>query len=227
MEVKGGKRWLLDMIIAKYQFPSDVGTASAGGYTGFLATDMLLCFPAKMQKDGDGKCQLNKLIDFLCWYNQHITLPAGSDKLAKRQLFFQAMCAPTVISDGKQPKDEGKAAKKKEEKAAKKEKAKPKPRARSRKKKKDSDDEDGDEEVVQDDEEMPDAVPDNGPDAWIELGEELYYKIANKYERIAKAAEAGFRNLHEDLKQGDESLLKRYGGNDAYFRAAMRLYNPK
>ncbi len=204
MEVKGGKRWLLDMIIAKYQFPSDVGTASAGGYTGFLATDMLLCFPAKMQKDGDGKCQLNKLIDFLCWYNQHITLPAGSDKLAKRQLFFQAMCAPTVISDGKQPKDEGKAAKKK-----------------------DSDDEDGDEEVVQDDEEMPDAVPDNGPDAWIELGEELYYKIANKYERIAKAAEAGFRNLHEDLKQGDESLLKRYGGNDAYFRAAMRLYNPK
>jgi len=226
LKVSKAKRWLLDMIIAKYQATSDVGKPDAGGYTGYLATDMLLCFPVMKRENGDGRCQLNWLIDFLCWYNQHITLPAGSDTLAKRQLFYQAMCAPTVISEGKQPKDEAKAAKKKE---AKEKKAQEKPKRRARpKKKKDSDDEDGDEEPEQDDDEvMEDAVPNNTPDAWIERGRELYYKIANKYDRIQKSAEAGFRNLHEDMKRGDESLLKRYGGDEAYFRAAMQLYNPK
>ena len=226
-----GKRWLLDMIIAKYQASSDVGKQEGGGYTGYLATDMLLCFPVMKRECEGGQCQLNRLIDFLCWYNQHITLPAGMDKLAKRQLFYQAMCAPTVISDGKRPKDEAKAAKKKEAKEAKgaKEKEKPKARARPKKAKRlESDDEDGDEEPEQDDdEEMADAVPDNGPEAWIERGRELYYKISNKYDRIQKAAEAGFKNLYEDLQQGNASLLKRYGGDEAYFRAAMQLYNPK
>ena len=230
LKVNKGKRWLLDMIIAKYQESSDVGKEGAGGYTGYLATDMLLCFPVMKRECEDGQCQLNRLINFLCWYNQHITLPAGSDKLVKRQLFYQAMCAPTVVSDGKRPRDEAKAAKKKEAKEA---KASEKPKARVRPKKakkrlESDDDEDGDEEPEQDDdEEMADAVLDNGPDAWIERGRELYYKIANKHERIQKAAEAGFKNLYEDMQQGDASLLKLYGGDEAYFRAAMKLYNPK
>jgi hypothetical protein len=67
--------------------------------TRFLETEMLRCFPLEKQHH----FQINSVLDFLCWYNQHITLAAqaggGTSKQLprkNRELFFKAVCAPFV-----------------------------------------------------------------------------------------------------------------------------------
>ena len=62
----------------------------------FLETEMLRCFPVEKPH-----FYINSVLDFLCWYNQHITLAAqsggGTSSLWNRKqrgLFFKAVCAP-------------------------------------------------------------------------------------------------------------------------------------
>ena len=104
-ELKGGVR-VLDLILA-CRTSHDKNSSTK---TDFLETEMLRCFPENKQQGWE----INPILDFLCWYNQHIVMRAtliqsavSQDKQkegeARQQtkdqaLFFSALCAPLVIS---------------------------------------------------------------------------------------------------------------------------------
>jgi len=96
------ERRLLDEVIIRHSGGADgCGDKSARNtpHTENLLTDMLRCFPTNLR----GEPRLNPLLDFLCWYHQHITLAAQAD-VTTRSLFYQALCAPMVNyqkADGK------------------------------------------------------------------------------------------------------------------------------
>jgi len=79
-------------------------------HTDTLLTEMLRCFPVNK---GDAM-ELNPLLDFLCWYRQHITLAAKYSQDGKgtttRSLFYQALCAPMVYYEKTSVKKDAQAA---------------------------------------------------------------------------------------------------------------------
>lgn len=98
---KPEQRRLLDEVIIRHSGGADgcgTKTVRDATHTDTLLTEMLRCFPTNMQ----GEVRLNPLLDFLCWYRQHITLaasptPTDNDGVTSRSLFYQALCAPTVL----------------------------------------------------------------------------------------------------------------------------------
>ena len=102
---------VLDLIMA---CRADHDPLKSGNNTGthFLQTEMLRCFPEKMP--GGDSWEINPLIEFLCWYKQHILARAAatqsSVRLDKQEdgearsqtrqqaLFFSAVCAPMLVS---------------------------------------------------------------------------------------------------------------------------------